>query len=67
MGGKNIHIGCDVFINSNCSIQDQGGIYIGDEVLIGHNVCLLTLNYELNPKKHANLLPAPIHLENHVW
>lgn len=51
MGGKNIHIGCDVFINSNCSMQDQGGIYIGDEVLIGHNVCLLTLNYELNPKK----------------
>ena len=65
--GKNIHIGEDVFINSNCSMQDQGGIYIGDGVFIGHNVCLLTLNHDLNPKKRGNLLPAPVHLENGVW
>lgn len=65
--GKNIHIGSDVFINSNCSMQDQGGIYIGDGVFIGHNACLITLNHEMTPKKRANLLPAPIHIENRVW
>ena len=65
--GKNIHIGSDVFINSNCSMQDQGGIYIGDGVFIGHNVCLLTLNHELTPENRANLIPAPIHLEDRVW
>lgn len=28
--GKNIHIGKDVFINSGCHFQDQGGIKIGE-------------------------------------
>lgn len=65
--GKNIHIGENVFINSNCSMQDQGGIYIGDGVFIGHNVCLLTLNHEENPERRGNLIPSPIHLENGVW
>ena len=31
--GKNIRIGKDVFINSGCHFQDQGGIEIGDGVL----------------------------------
>ena len=28
--GKNIHVGKNVFINSCCQFQDQGGIFIGD-------------------------------------
>ena len=48
--GKNIHIGENVFINSGCKMQDQGGIYIGDDVLIGHNTCLLTLNHAKEPE-----------------
>lgn len=57
--GKNIHIGENVFINSNCTMQDQGGVYIGDDVLIGHNVCLLTLNHEFEPEKERNSIQAP--------
>ena len=30
--GKNIHVGKNVFINSGCKMQDQGGIFIGDDV-----------------------------------
>ncbi|MGN1102606.1 MAG: sugar O-acetyltransferase, partial [Huintestinicola sp.] len=45
--GKNIHIGKNVFINSDCKFQDQGGIFIGDGVLIGHNVVLATLNHDM--------------------
>ena len=65
--GKNIHIGKNVFINSGCRFQDQGGIYIGDNVLIGHNVVLATLNHEENPKNRGNLCPAPVKIENDVW
>lgn len=65
--GKNIHLGKNVFINSGCRFQDQGGIYIGDNVLIGHNVVLATLNHEENPKKRGNLIPAPIRIGNDVW
>ena len=65
--GKNIHLGKNVFINSDCKFQDQGGIYIGDDVLIGHNVVLATLNHEENPEKRGNLCPSPIHIKNKVW
>ena len=65
--GKNIHIGKNVFINSNCTMQDQGGVYIGDDVLIGHNVCLLTLNHDFEPEKRAELHPSPIHIADKVW
>ncbi|MBE6500915.1 MAG: sugar O-acetyltransferase [Methanobrevibacter thaueri] len=65
--GKNIHIGENVFINSNCTMQDQGGIYIGNDVLIGHNVCLLTLNHDFEIEKRAELHPSPIHIKNKVW
>jgi acetyltransferase-like isoleucine patch superfamily enzyme len=65
--GKNIHIGENVFINSNCTMQDQGGIYIGDDVLIGHNVCLLTLNHDFRPDMRANLHPSAVHIENKAW
>lgn len=65
--GKNIHLGNNVFINSGCRFQDQGGIYIGDNVLIGHNVVLATLNHEENPEKRGNLIPSPIKIGDDVW
>lgn len=65
--GKNIHLGENVFINSNCTMQDQGGVYIGSDVLIGHNVCILTLNHEFEPEKRAELHPRPVHIEDKVW
>ena len=65
--GKNIHIGQRVFINSGCKMQDQGGIYIGNDVLIGHNACLLTLNHEMEPENRADMHPKPIHIEDKAW
>lgn len=65
--GKNIHIGENVFINSGCKMQDQGGIYIGNDVLIGHNACLLTLNHDFNPDSRADMHPSPIYIEDKVW
>lgn len=65
--GKNITVGKRVFINSDCKFQDQGGIYIGDGVLIGHGVVLATLNHDLDPAKRQQLHPAPIRIGNGVW
>jgi aryl-alcohol dehydrogenase-like predicted oxidoreductase len=64
--GRNIHIGRNVFINSGCHFQDQGGIYIGDDVLIGHNVIFATIDHDLNPYDRHNHY-APIHVGNRVW
>ena len=65
--GKNITIGKDVFINSGCHFQDQGGIEIGDGALIGHNVVLATINHDLNPKENRKNHYAPIKISAHVW
>lgn len=65
--GKNISVGENVFINSGCCFQDQGGIEIGNNVLIGQQVVIATLNHELTPSKRANLLPAPVKIGNNVW
>lgn len=65
--GKNITFGKNVFINSGCRFQDQGGITIGDGALIGHNVVLATLNHGFMPQKRQDLYPAPIILGENVW
>ncbi|MBP1920827.1 sugar O-acetyltransferase [Youngiibacter multivorans] len=65
--GKNTTIGKNVFINSGCRFQDQGGIRIGDGVLIGHNVVLATLDHDLDPGKRGNIYSSPIVIGNNVW
>ncbi len=65
--GKNITIGKDVFINSGCHFQDQGGITIGDGSLIGHNVVLTTINHDLLPSQKRKNHYAPITIGCNVW
>ncbi len=65
--GKNIHFGKNVFVNSCCCFQDQGGIFIGDDVLIGHRVTFATLNHDFDPEKRHILHCKPIHVGNKVW
>ncbi|HJK73201.1 MAG TPA: DapH/DapD/GlmU-related protein [Methanocorpusculum sp.] len=60
-------MGKDVFINSGCHFQDQGGIYIGDGTLIGHSVVLATINHEAEPTIRASMHTKPIVLGKNVW
>jgi acetyltransferase-like isoleucine patch superfamily enzyme len=65
--GKNISLGKRIFINSGCKFQDQGGVTIGDDCLIGHNTVLATLNHDLSPSRRADMHPAPIVIGQNVW
>lgn len=65
--GKNTVIGDNVFINSGCQFQDQGGIEIGNGVLIGPKVVIATLNHNLNPDKRGNLIPSSVKIGENVW
>ena len=65
--GRNIHIEKNVFINSGCRFQDQGGLYIGEGSLIGHNVVIATLNHEIDPYHRGDIYPRPIHIGKRVW
>ena len=65
--GKNIRLGERVFINSGCRFQDQGGVTIGDDCLIGHNTVFASLNHDLDPARRADMIPAPIVVGRNVW
>ena len=65
--GKNITLGKNVFINAGCKFHDQGGIFIDDGALIGHNVVLATLNHDLAPEKRQQLHPGAIYIGKNVW
>ncbi len=65
--GKNIIVGKNVFINACCHFQDQGGVTLGDDCLIGHNVVFATLNHGIAPEKRTSMNHAPIVLGKNVW
>ena len=65
--GKNTKIGKNVFINSGCHFQDNGGIEIGDKTMIGPSVTIVTLNHEINPETRINAIPKPVKIGKNVW
>ena len=67
-GGENIRLGRNVFINQNCTMYDLGGIDIGDDVMIGPNVSLITSGHPLEPsQRRAFVVAKPIVVERNVW
>jgi acetyltransferase-like isoleucine patch superfamily enzyme len=67
-GGERVRIGNRVFINQNCTFYDLGGITIGDDVMIGPNVSLITSGHPLEPSKRRDgVTAAPIVIERNVW
>lgn len=65
--GKNIRFGENVFLNSGCRFQDQGGIDIGADSLIGHNAVITTLNHDMLPSRRADMHPARVVIGEGVW
>lgn len=60
-------MGKNVFINAGCKFQDQGGIFIDDDALVGHGVVIATLDHDMDPEKRHALHPAPVHIGKKVW
>ncbi len=65
--GKNISVGKNVFIGSCCYFQDQGGVKIGDNVLVGHGTTFATLNHCFEPENRSSMAPKPIVVGDRVW
>ena len=62
-----LRVGENVFINACCHFQDHGGVVIGDDCQIGHNVVFATLNHGIAPEDRYHTYPAPIVLGKNVW
>jgi acetyltransferase-like isoleucine patch superfamily enzyme len=65
--GRYIRIGKNVFINHACSFLDMGGITIGDNVLIGPKVNLVSENHPIDPTQRKSLIGKPIVIKNNAW
>ena len=66
-GGEHIRVGCNVFINKNCTLYDLGGIDIGDDVMIGPNVSLITSSHPVAlSQRRAYVIAKPIVIERNV-
>lgn len=66
--GLNISVGRDVFVNQNCTLNDIGGIAIGDDVFIGPRVSLISSGHPVDPaRRRGEITAAPIAVERGVW
>lgn len=66
--GLNTTIGANVFINQGCHFMDMGGITIGDDVMIGPKVNLVSSGHPVSPAERRNgIVAKPITIGNNVW
>jgi acetyltransferase-like isoleucine patch superfamily enzyme len=66
--GLDLRVGQRVFINQCCTIYDMGGVDIGDHVMIGPNVNIITSGHPLEPSRRRAYIEAkPIVIERNVW
>lgn len=66
--GLNLRVGRDVFVNHGCTIMDLGGVDIGDEVMIGPNVQIITSGHPLDPEtRRSTIVADPIRIGRNVW
>ncbi len=66
--GREIHVGRRVFINQNCTLYDLAEIRIGDDVMIGPNVSILSASHPVDPEQRRICVTGkPIIIERNVW
>ncbi len=66
--GLSIRVGRNVFINQGCTLNDIGGIEIGDDVMIGPRVSLITSGHPVDPnQRRKQIVAAPIVIQRNVW
>ncbi|MGW6445050.1 DapH/DapD/GlmU-related protein [Lentzea sp. NPDC055074] len=66
--GVNIRVGRNVFVNQGCRFNDIGGIEIGDDVMLGPNVSLVSSGHPLEPdRRRTGITAAPIRIGRNVW
>lgn len=66
--GLGIDFGEHVFVNQGCTFLDQGGIRLGDGVLIGPKTTLISSDHPLPASERSEFITrAPITIEANAW
>ncbi len=67
--GSNITLGDRVFLNFNCVVLDPASVHIGDDVMLGPSVQLLTATHPISAaaRRRGREAAHPITIESDVW
>ena len=67
--GHHISMGKNVYANFNLTVVDDGDVFIGDYVMIGPNVTIVTAAHPIKPdlRRRGIQFNRPVHIENNVW
>lgn len=66
--GVDLRLGTNVFVNHGCTLNDIGGIEIGDDTLLGPNVSLITSGHPVAvAERRTGITVASIRLGSDVW
>jgi acetyltransferase-like isoleucine patch superfamily enzyme len=66
--GLRLRVGAGVFVNHGCTLNDIGGIEIGDDTMLGPNVTVLSSGHPTPvAERHAGITVAPIAIGANVW
>ncbi len=68
-GGHHLHLGSGVYMNFNMTMVDDGNIYIGNKVMFGPNVTIITGTHPVNPSLREKGLQynKDIYIEDNAW
>ena len=68
-GGKNVHLGNDVYANFHLTCVDDTHIYIGDHTMIGPNVTLVTAAHPISPTLREKVYQynLPVRIGKNCW
>ena len=68
-GGRNVHLGDNVYANFNLTLVDDGPIHIGDNVMFGPNVVVTTAGHPVLPelRLRAAQFNLPVRIGDNVW
>lgn len=65
--GSNIRLGKGIFINKSCMFVDLGGIELEDNVLIGPDVKILSVNHPLDSKNRRGVILKSVKIKRNAW
>ena len=68
-GGRNVHMGRNVYANFNLTLVDDTHIYIGDYTMFGPNVTVATAGHPILPelRQQGYQYNAAVHIGKNCW
>ena len=68
-GGRNVHLGSNIYANAGLKLVDDTHIYIGDNTMLGPNVVIATAGHPIDPTLRSKGLQynLPVRIGKNCW